>query len=279
MNIKIITDSSANLLTDNCSGTPHINVPLTIQVGDQAFKDDDSIDKIEFLTALKNTNVKTTTSCPNVHEWLEAFKGGDEIYVFTITSALSGSYNAARQAANQYHEDYPEAKILVFDTRSAGPQVKMLAQKTGELIKEGLSFQEVVKKIENYQEHLNLIFALKDLTNLANNGRVPAAVAKIAGLLKLNIIGVANNKGEFELVTKARGDKRCYKKLVEEMIKNGYDGGRVQIDENDNAAGAAAIKNVILDKFPAAEVTIGECHALCAYYAETGGIMIGYEIN
>lgn len=279
MNIKIITDSSANLLDDNCYGTPHVNVPLTIQVSDQSFKDDESIDKIEFLTALKNTHVKTTTSCPNTYEWLEAFKGGDEIYVFTITSALSGSYNAARQAANQYHEEHPDAKILVFDTRSAGPQVKMLAQKTGELIKKDFSFQEIVKKIEDYQEHLNLIFALKDLTNLANNGRVPATVAKIAGLLKLNIIGVANNKGEFELVTKARGDKRCYKKIVEEMIKNGYDGGRVQIDQNDNAAGAAAIKNVILDKFPEAEVKIGECRALCAYYAETGGIMIGYEIK
>lgn len=277
MNKKIITDSSANLLVDNCSGTPHINVPLTIQVGDQAFKDDGSIDKIEFLTALKNTKVKTTTSCPNVHEWLEAFKGGDEIYVFTITSALSGSYNAARQAANQYHEDHPDAKILVFDTRSAGPQVKMLAQKAGELIEQGLSFQEVVKEIENYQKHLNLIFGLKDLTNLANNGRVPAAVAKIAGLLKLNIIGVANNKGEFELVTKARGDKRCYKKIVEEMVKRGYDGGRVTIDQNENAAGAAAIKNIILDQFPDAQVEIGECRALCAYYAETGGIMIGYE--
>lgn len=277
MNKKIITDSSANLLADNCSGTPHINAPLTIQVGDQAFKDDESIDKIEFLTALKNTNVKTTTSCPNIHEWLEAFEGGDEIYVFTITSALSGSYNAARQAANQYHEDHPDAKILVFDTRSAGPQVKMLAQKTGELIKEGLSFQEVVKEIEDYQEHLNLIFALKDLTNLSNNGRVPAAVAKIAGLLKLNIIGVANNKGEFELVTKARGDKRCYKKLLEEMIKRGYDGGRVMIDQNDNTTGAAAVKALILDKFPDAQVEIDECGALCAYYAESGGMMIGYE--
>ncbi|MBP2058712.1 DegV family protein with EDD domain [Lactobacillus colini] len=277
MNIKIITDSSANLSTDDCSGISHISVPLTIQVGEQAFKDDDNLDKIEFMTALKNTKIKTTTSCPNVHEWLQAFEGGDEIYVFTITSALSGSYNAARQAANQYHETYPGAKILVFDTRSAGPQVKMLALKTGELIKQGLSFQEVVKKIEDYQQHANLIFALKDLTNLANNGRVPAAVAKIAGLLKLNIIGVANNKGEFELVTKARGDKRCYKKIVEEMVKRGYDGGYVQIDQNDNTAGAAAIKNVILDKFPNAKVEIGECHALCSYYAETGGMMIGYE--
>ena len=96
-------------------------------------------------------------------------------------------------------------------------------------------------------------------------------------MLKLNIIGEANNKGEFELIAKARGDKRCYKKILEEMIKKGYDGGRVQIDQNDNAAGAAAIKNVILDKFPAAKIEIGECRALCAYYEETGGIMIGYE--
>lgn len=274
---KILTDSSANLLTTECSGTPHENVPLTIQVGNKSWRDDGHIDPEVLKEALSEKSVKTTTSCPNIHDWLTAFGDSDEIFVFTLSGALSGTYNSAKQAASEYHTTHPNAKILVFDSHSAGPQVKLLAEKTGELIKEGLSFREIVKKIEDYQEHLNLIFALKDLTNLVNSGRVSGAAAKVMGMLKLNVIGRASVEGKFEPIGKARGDKKCYSQIVKKMIEYGYDGGKVAIDHVDNLTGAEAVKNLILSKFPDAKVSIGKCSGLCSYYAENGGLMVGYE--
>ena len=171
------------------------------------------IDLDKFLYTLKHTKNNSTSACPNVNDWLKAFEGSDEIFVITLTSALSGSYNSATQAAKIYHEKNPKAKILVFDSRSAGPQLRLLAEKIASLASAGKSFEEIVKATEEYQHHLDLMFALQDLTNLGNNGRIPPAVAKIAGLLKLFVIGTANNKGEFELLGKARGAKKAKRKL------------------------------------------------------------------
>lgn len=277
MTTRIITDSSANFYDKDIDGVEHISVPLSLRVDDKEWVDDENLDLAAFQAALKATDDKSTSSCPNLNAWLDAYRGADEIFVITITSALSGSYNAAVQAAKIYHEEDPSAKILVFDSRSAGPQLQLLARKIASLVNKGFTFEEIVKEAENYQHHIALIFALKDLTNLANNGRVSNTVAKMAGLLRLNIIGNANNKGEFELAGKARGVKKAQTKMLSDMIKNGYIGGEVQIDQVNNLEGAEAFKQVILNKFPEADVHIGECGGLCSYYGEEGGLMVGYE--
>lgn len=277
MNPRIITDSSANVTSPEILGVDHKVAPLSLEIDGKIWQDDPNIDMDQFLSALKETNQKANSSCPNIDSWLKTFEGSDEIFVITITSALSGSYNAASQAARIFHEDHPEAKILVFDSRSAGPQLQLLAQRIAQLINKGFSFEEIVKEAENYQHHIGLVFTLQDLTNLANNGRVTPAVARIAQVLRLNVIGTANNKGEFELLGRARGPKRARANMLKDMIKKGYIGGRVQIDHVQNLEGAEEFKKTILEKFPDAEVNIGECGALCSFYAENGGLMVGYE--
>ena len=277
MPIKIITDSTANITSDQIHGIDHVTVPLSLHVDGKLWLDTPDIDLDKFLYTLKHTKNKSTSACPNVNDWLKAFEGSDEIFVITLTSALSGSYNSATQAAKIYHEKNPKAKILVFDSRSAGPQLRLLAEKIASLASAGKSFEEIVKATEEYQHHLDLMFALQDLTNLGNNGRITPAVAKIAGLLKLFVIGTANNKGEFELLGKARGAKKARRKLLDDMVKAGYRGGRVQIDHVQNEGSALSMKEIILDNFPDAKVTIGECGALCSFYAEEGGLMVGFE--
>ena len=277
MTTRIITDSSANFYDKNIDGIEHVSVPLSLRIDDKEWIDDENLDLTAFQAALKATEDKSTSSCPNLNAWLDAYRGADEIFVITITGALSGSYNAAVQAARIYHEEDPKAKILVFDSRSAGPQLQLLARKIARLVNKGYSFEEIVKEAEAYQHHIALIFALKDLTNLANNGRVSNTVAKMASLLKMNIIGTANNKGEFDMAGRARGAKKAQAKMLADMIKNGYIGGRVQIDQVNNIEGAEAFKQVILNKFPDADVQIGECGGLCSFYAEEGGLMVGYE--
>lgn len=277
MTTRIITDSSANFYDKNIDGIEHVSVPLSLRIDDKEWIDDENLDLTAFQAALKATEDKSTSSCPNLNAWLDAYRGADEIFVITITGALSGSYNAAVQAARIYHEEDPKAKILVFDSRSAGPQLQLLARKIARLVNKGYSFEEIVKEAEAYQHHIALIFALKDLTNLANNGRVSNTVAKMASLLKMNIIGTANNKGEFDMAGRARGAKKAQAKMLADMIKNGYIGGCVQIDQVNNIEGAESFKQVILEKFPDADVQIGECGGLCSFYAEEGGIMVGYE--
>ena len=108
MPIKIITDSTANITADQIDGIDHVTVPLSLHVDGKLWMDTPDIDLDKFLHTLKHTKNKSTSACPNVNDWLKAFEGSDEIFVITLTSALSGSYNSATQAAKMYHEKNPK---------------------------------------------------------------------------------------------------------------------------------------------------------------------------
>ncbi len=272
---RIVSDSSSNLYS--LDGFDYKSVPLTIVTKEKEFKDDGNVDIDEFHEVLRKTKEKTTTSCPNTFQWLDAFEGAHEIYAITITSALSGSYNAASQAAEQYMQEHTGAKVHVFDSLSAGPELPLVIEKIAELAKEGKDFDTVVKETQDYQKHTHLLFTLESLTSLAKNGRVNPAVAKIAGLLGIHIIGKASKEGTLELIDKCRGSKKVVKLIMEDLEKNGFNGKKLRIAHNDNPIDADNIKQEILKRYPFAEIVIERTGALCSYYAEEKGIMIGYE--
>lgn len=157
---------------------------LSLIQGDKTWLDDASFDQAEFNQRAKD-GIAASSACPSISAWLDAYAGGSEIYVVTISSVLSGSYNSAVQAAKIYQEEYPDALIHVFDSKSAGPAQFLAAEKIAELKEKGMQFPDLVEAVSDYLEnHVRVFFALKSMTNLANNGRVSPAVAKIAGLLK-----------------------------------------------------------------------------------------------
>ena len=277
MTAKIITDSGANCYTDVIGGVAHANVPLTLTVDGQSWDDDQELDLDNFLAALKNTKSKTSSACPSLGKWLAAFEGADEIYVLTITSTLSGSYNVAQQAADIYLQDHPQAKVHVFDTKSAGPQMRLLASQLAVLINRGYNFKEVVAIMDEQIQHTDLLFALQELDNLANNGRISPAVAKLAHLLHLTVYGTASDEGKFEMLGRMHDSKKMYAKLVKIMEKQGYQGGRVLIDHVQCRDRADRMAAAISARFPSAIISISRCGALCSYYAENDGLMIGFE--
>lgn len=277
MTTKIITDSGANSFESIIGGVQHTNVPLTVMVNGQSWQDDAQLDLPNFLSALKNTKTVTSSACPSVGQWLEAFTGADEIFVLTITSALSGSYNAAVQAANMYTTEHPTTRIHVFDTKSAGPQIRLLASQIAVSINHGYSFDEIIELTNEQIKRTDLLFVLEELDNLANNGRVKPAIAKLTHLLNLYVYGTASDAGEFEMLGKIRGGKHPLHKLVKVMEKQGYVGGRVFIDHVNCREQAEKLSSAIAEVFPGSIINISSCGALCSYYAENGGLMIGFE--
>ena len=117
MMTKIVADSSADLLT--LGDLPFASVPLTIHAGDRVFVDDEHCDIDGMIAFLRTYKGKTTTSCPNTECWLKAFGDADTVYCVTISSAMSGTYNAAMLAAKEYMELHPERRVHVFDSLSA----------------------------------------------------------------------------------------------------------------------------------------------------------------
>lgn len=271
---KIISDSGSNVL--HLDDASFENIPLTIHVDGIDYQDDASLSVNELIEALHQNDKKTSTACPSIAQWQKAFEGADEIYAITITSVLSGSYNSAVQAASLYREDHPETKIHVIDSLSAGPEMELIINKLKELIDTGLNFEEICAKINAYKEKTHLNFALESLDNLAKNGRISPAVAKVAKMLKIRIIGRPDD-GKLTPIGKARGAKKTISYLIKDMEEHGFSNGRVIIAHILNEEGADNLKQAILAKHPEASVEIRKARGLCTYYAQKGGLMVGYE--
>ncbi len=276
MNFKIVTDSSADIKA--LDGIAFESVPLKINTDSKEYVDNADLDVVEMLTDLQKYKGRSHTSCPSTGEYLNAFGDAENVFCVTITSNLSGSFNAAAVAAKEFKESHPASNIHVIDSLSTGPENVFLLEKLRELILSGKSFDEVKAEITEYQDKVRLIFALESMNNLANNGRVSRLAAKMAGILGIRAIGRASDVGTLEMICKSRGAVNAIKDIFANMLGDGYKGARVKIHHANNLGGAEMLRDKILEKYPAAKVEIGLAGGLCSFYAEQGGLLIGFEI-
>lgn len=275
MNYKIVADSSANVYEkENINYT---SVPLKIVTSEREFPDVKGTDIAEMVSYLQGHKGKSGTSCPNVHDWLEAFGDAEFILGVTITSKLSGSYASAMQAKAEYEEKHPGAKVLIIDSLSAGPELELIIEKMEEAVNSGDSFEQICGRVTEYCKSSHLLFALKKLDNLARNGRVNPAAAKIAGVLGIRVVGKASDEGTLQQLHKCRGESQSLNCIYREMKNHGYSGGKVRLAHCFNPEMAEALSGAIHQDFPHADVRIRPCTGLCSFYAEEGGLMIGYE--
>ena len=273
--IKITADSSANLL--QLENMDFAAAPLKIITAEREFVDDNALDTVEMVTWFDGYKDRSKTSCPNPGDWLDAFGDAEEVYCVTITSGLSGSYNSACVAKEMYEAEHPGRQVCVIDSLSAGPELVLIVEKLEELIARGLSFDEISREIGEYQKKTGLAFMLESLKNFAANGRVSPAVAKIAGVLGIRIVGKASDQGTLEPMHKCRGESKSLTAIVDYLKEMGLHTGKVRIAHCMNPNAAQTLKELILRQLDKADVQIHPCRGLCSYYAEKGGLLVGYE--
>lgn len=273
--VKIVADSSADLLT--LEGIGFACAPLKIVAGEQEFVDDAALDVEGMVTWFDSYKGKSKTSCPNPGDWLEAFGVADEVFCVTITSGLSGSYNAACVAKQMYEAEQPGKKVYVIDSLSAGPELVLLVEKLKQWIEEGKSFGYICEHIEDYKKTTALVFMLESLKNFAANGRVSPTVAKIAGVLGIRIVGKASSQGTLEPTDKSRGEAKALAALLKNMRDAGLSQGKVRIAHCQNPQAAQKLAAMVKEAFPQVQPTIHTLRGLCSYYAEKGGLLIGFE--
>ena len=276
MSFKIVSDSSSDVR--ELSGVPFASAPLKVITDDKEYVDNNNLDVIEMLTYLKQYKGRSRSSCPSSGEYVEAFGDAENVFCITITSGLSGSCNAANVAAKQYMEEHPDRKVHVIDSLSTGPENALIIEKLRDLILDGNDFESVKEKITDYNNHTRLIFALESMHNLANNGRVNPVVAKMAGILGIRAIGRASAEGVLEMICKSRGPVNAANDILSNMIGDGYSGGRVKIHHANNSAAAELLKGKIEEKYPDSKIEIAMTGGLCSFYAEQGGLLVGFEI-
>ena len=273
--IRIVADSSANVLGLESVG--FAAAPLKIIASEKEFVDNDALDVNEMVAWFDSYKGKSKTSCPNPDDWLKSFEDADEVFCVTITSGLSGSYNAASIAKQMYEAENPGKRVYVIDSLSAGPELVLIIEKLEELIKKNLEFLEICNEIKAYKEKTGLLFMLESLKNFAANGRVSPAVAKITGVLGIRIVGKASDKGTLQPTNKCRGREKSLDAILEHLLEAGLSKGKVRIAHCMNEESANQLKNMISSKLEQVDVKIHSCRGLCSYYAEKGGLLVGYE--
>ena len=281
MKYAIIVDSGCDMSIDNnfSNNIFMARVPLKLRVGEKEYKDDSDLDIVSFMKDMRECSEATGSAAPSPQEWYDAYKNADEIFAVTITGELSGSYASAVVGKSMLLEDYPNKKIHIIDSKSAGTGPALIVRKLQEFIQKNMPFEEIVENITEYWKKTKVYFILESMDNLVKNGRVSVIVGKLAGILGIKILGQASSEGTIELLRKLRGKDLIYKKAFEDMLVNGYKGGKVIISHCFNKERVNSFSDMITEKFPDAGIEVMTTNGLCSYYAEEKGLIIAFEVE
>ncbi|MGX7109419.1 DegV family protein [Facklamia miroungae] len=278
MQWKIVTDSGASIRS-----IKHINdqvdfevVPLLINIDEHTYQDNDQLSTETLVTEMENAK-NTGTACPSPETYAQTFESNDNVLCFTLSSGVSGSYNAACLGKELALEKNPNANIYILNSRSAGAEIDLLISLAAQIIKEKLDFEAVVQALEKEHLKTNVSFVLESVDNLVKNGRVSKIVGNMIGLLNIRLIGKRSPEGTIELAQKARGHHQAMKKLWAEIKSKGYNGGKLIINHVLNPKASQELQKMILDQFPQADIEILAASGLCSFYAQRKGLIIGYQ--
>lgn len=272
---KIVADSSSDVFS--IPQVQYKSAPLKIITSEKEYVDTKGFNVKQMVDELSQYKGKSSSSCPNPNDWINAFGEAERVFCVTLTSGLSGSYNAACTAKGIYENDYPDRKVFIIDSLSAGPELKLIIEKLQDLILSGIEYEEICEAIKDYQSKTGLVFMLESMKNLANNGRVSPIVAKAAGILGIRVVGKASEQGTLEPMKKCRGENKALDEIVEYLKSLGQNICNVRIAHCFNEKAAQSLKNKILCEWKKAKVEIYKCGALCSFYAEKGGLLVGFD--
>ena len=273
--VKIVSDTASDIFV--LDDVDFAYASMKIITADREFVDGDGLDVEEMVSFLDRYKGKSKTSCPNVADWLGAFGDAEDIFCVTITSALSGSYNSACSAKKAYESEHEGRRVFVIDSLSAGPEISLVVKKLEEYIKSGMEYDEICKSITAYCKNTGLVFMLKSLNNFANNGRISPIIAKLVGIAGVCIVGKASDEGTLSPTHKCRGESKSLEMLISDLAELGFKGGRISIGHCMNDDGAYKFERMVQAAFESAETEIHKLKGLCSFYAERGGILVGFE--
>jgi DegV family protein with EDD domain len=277
---KLVSDSGCSLLVpDGLAGIDidYAEVPFVISVDNTDYIDESGIDIEKMLEHIAICQSGGRTSCPSPHAWLEAWGDAENVIAFTLSAALSGSYNSAIAARHMALEKNPGRNIAVINTCGAGVFPEQLANIIYEGIEDGDSFDAIVSAADKAVREIQVMFALGSLDNLIKAGRLNKLVGYAAHRFNISAIGVASPGGRIELRHKFRGMKKIYGKLIDTLRETGFAGGELVISHCMNEDGAEKLGHLIKAEWLDADVSIVPASGLCSYYMGKGGMIITYR--
>ena len=276
MSYKIVVDSCTDL-TDSLKKDGRIEViPLILQIGDYVTLDDESFDQADFLKRTSESEVCAKTACPSPDRYKKAYMcDADDVYVVTLSSKLSGSFNSALIGKDIYLEEEGAKNIHVFDSLSASCGQTNIVLKIMEYANAGLPFDEVVSKVEEYRDGMDTYFVLDSLETLRKNGRLTGIKALVAGNLNIKPVCYAVD-GAIAQWGQGIGLKKAIFRMTELVAKRVIDpeNKTVIITHINCYERAEVVKNMILSNVPFANAFIVNGAGVSTTYAGDGGIIV-----
>lgn len=278
MSFHIVCDSCTDLTEEDLKKGCYTLVPLTLLVDGEEIMDDETFDQADFLAKVAASKEAVKSACPAPESYMEAYSKADDIYVVTLSAELSGSYNSAVLGKNLYEEENGTKNIHVVNSRGAATTQVLIARKLNEYASQGMPFEEVVDKIEEYTTSLRTYFVLETLEVLRKNGRLSRLSATIAGALNIKPVMIGTRDGVIQKAAQARGMKKALAKMVEHMGSEGRDLTRRQfvISHCNCYERAVYVKELIKKHLHAEDVDIVDTKGVSSLYACDGGIIVSY---
>ena len=278
MSFHIVCDSCTDLTEEDLKKGCYTLVPLTLLVDGEEIIDDETFDQADFLAKVAASKEAVKSACPAPESYMEAYSKADDIYVVTLSAELSGSYNSAVLGKNLYEEENGTKNIHVVNSRGAATTQVLIARKLNEYASQGMPFEEVVDKIEEYTTSLRTYFVLETLEVLRKNGRLSRLSATIAGALNIKPVMIGTRDGVIQKAAQARGMKKALAKMVEHMGSEGRDLTRRQfvISHCNCYERAVYVKELIKKHLHEEDVDIVDTKGVSSLYACDGGIIVSY---
>lgn len=276
MKSKIVADSSCDLNEDLKEKLNVSLVPFRIDVDEQSFTDNKDININKLIKAMKKSPNPVKTSCPSPGDFAIEYMGPEDLFVVTISSKLSGTYNSAFLAKEMIEEDDPDKFIHVFDSKSASVGETLVAMKIQELIDQKLKNFDIVEKVDNYITEMKTFFILESLDNLIKNGRISKTKGIVANLLNLKPIMGDDGDGNIKLVENNRGSKKAFKRLVQIIgeTEEKFEEKVLAIAHTNALEKAEKLKNEIEKAYNFKDIVLVKTGGLSTAYANDGGIIL-----
>lgn len=274
---KIIIDSCGELSKEMQEDGHFENVPLTLQIGDTEIVDDKSFDQADFLKKVAESEEGPKSACPSPDAYMQAMDcDAEHIYVITLSSQLSGSYNSACLAKDLFLEDNEDKKICIIDSKSASIGESLIGLHIAACEEAGMDFETVVENIEKYIEEQHTFFVLESLETLRKAGRLSNLKAKLASTLNIKPIMGSTEEGSIQQLAQARGMNKALDRMVQSMMEvtQNCENRILAISHCNCKERALQLKEKIEKVASFKEIFIVDTAGVSSMYANDGGIIM-----
>lgn len=280
MSFRVVVDSCCEIPENLREDDRIVSVPLGLQVGERYFVDDENLVQKELLEHIAAYEGCAKSSCPSPEAFREAYHcDAERVYVITLSSKLSGSYNSAALGKSLYEEKYGEKNIHIVDSHSASAGMTAQLLEIFRLEGQGLTFAQVCEAIDHFRDKHVVYFVLDNLETLRKNGRLTKLKAVIASTMKIKPV-CKGAEGEIAQTGQAIGSRKALSKMVESVL------AEAAVNQKDTQEcnlviahcncpeRAEYVKDLFQARAKYKAVYINDTSGLSSLYANDGGIIV-----